>query len=160
MLTITRILAPTDLSELSKDGVRVGLDLARSHGARITIYNVLELEAVPRYGCAPHPDQSLLVQLMDERKKLLAHFVHENFADMITGLRILEDVDAGVPYRKILDRAADENSDMIVISTHGRSGPLDALIGSVAELVIRLASCPVLSVHPSMRQQKIETKAA
>jgi nucleotide-binding universal stress UspA family protein len=44
MLRITRILAPTDLSELSKDGVHAALDLARSHGATVTIYNVLEFE--------------------------------------------------------------------------------------------------------------------
>jgi hypothetical protein len=50
----------------------------------------------------------------------LIHFVNENFAGMITGLEVFHDVGAGVAYRKIIDRAIDESSDLIVLSTHGR----------------------------------------
>jgi nucleotide-binding universal stress UspA family protein len=95
-----------------------------------------------------------------ERKKILAQFVDENLSDAAIGLEVFEDVEAGAAYKKIIDRARRENSDLIVITTHGKTGLLDALIGSVAELVIRLAPCPVLSVHPAMRQQNVEPKAA
>ena len=160
MLTIRRILAPTDLSERSKNGVRAGLDLARSHGARITIYHVVELDGVLHHGSAAHPEASALVQLIKQRKKLLADFVDENFAAEIEGLNVWQEVEIGVPYRKILDRAVEENSDVIVLSTHGKTGLSEAMIGSVAELIVRLAYCPVLSVHPAMRQHNLETKAA
>ncbi|HEY7322949.1 MAG TPA: universal stress protein [Candidatus Binatia bacterium] len=157
MLRITRILAPTDLSELSKDGVHAALDLARSHGATVTIYNVLEFERA--HSSSPELEQHSLAQLM-ERKKILAQFVDENLSDAAIGLEVFEYVEAGAEYKKIIDRARRENSDLIVITTHGKTGLLDALIGSVAELVIRLAPCPVLSVHPAMRQQNVEPKAA
>jgi nucleotide-binding universal stress UspA family protein len=157
VLTIRRILAPTDLSELSKDGIRAALDLARTHGARVTLYNVLEPDRIFPHGPAPHPEA--VAQLIEERKKALTHFVNDNFAGVIPGLEVFSDVEAGVAYRKILDRAADEESDLIVLSTHGRRGLLHGLIGGVAELIVRLAPCPVLSVHPAMRHA-VETKAA
>ena len=160
MFQIKRILAPTDLSELSQDGIRAALEIAKFQGAEITIYHVIELEDVFRDRFPPHPERSSLVELIEERRKLLAHFVEENFTDLILDLKILQAVDVGVPYRKILDRTADEHTDLIVMSTHGRTGLLHGLIGSVAEIVVRLASCPVLTVHPAKRQHKVETQAA
>ena len=77
---------------------------------------------------------------------------------MIAGLEVVQDVESGVAYKKLLDRAFNEHTDVIVVSTHGRTGLLEALIGDVAELVIRLSSCPVLSIRPAMR--KAENKAA
>jgi nucleotide-binding universal stress UspA family protein len=160
MVTITRILAPTDLSEHSKDGVRAALDLARAHGARVTIYDVIELDGVSPHGSTPHPEESALAHLIDERKKVLANFVQENFAGMITVVEVLQDVEAGMPNRKILDRAVEESTDVIVLSTHGRAGLLNGLIGSVAEMIVRLAPCPVLSVHPAMRKHIVKIKGA
>jgi Universal stress protein family len=61
---------------------------------------------------------------------------------------VRHDVGFGVPYEKIVEKAAEENADLIVMSTHGWSGLFHALIGSVTEKVVRLASCPVLSIRP------------
>ena len=55
---------------------------------------------------------------------------------------------AGAPYEQIVGAAQDEKADMIVIGTHGRSGLNRLLLGSVAERVVRLAPCPVLTVRP------------
>ena len=53
----------------------------------------------------------------------------------------------GVPYQEIVGAAARERADLIVIGTHGRSGLNRALLGSVADRVIRLARCPVMTVR-------------
>jgi hypothetical protein len=55
--------------------------------------------------------------------------------------------DAGDPIRKILDVARAGHFDLIVMGTHGRVGRLHALVGSVAEAVVRSSSCPVLTVR-------------
>ena len=63
----------------------------------------------------------------------------------ITARRVLR---AGTAYEQIVGAAQDEKADMIVIGTHGRSGLNRLLLGSVAERVVRLAPCPVLTVRP------------
>ena len=53
----------------------------------------------------------------------------------------------GIPYHEIVALAQDKRADLIVIGTHGRGGVNRALLGSVADRVVRLASCPVLTVR-------------
>jgi universal stress protein A len=160
MLRIKTILAPTDLSELSEEGVRFALEIAKSQGAEVIVYHVVEHRGPMGYPAVFHDKCTTHQELIDQHKKLLAAFIHEKFADFALGVKIIQDVEVGVPYRKILDRASDEDTDLIVISTHGRTGLLHGLIGSVAEMVVRLASCPVLSVHPTKRRYDSRTQAA
>ncbi|HEU5189862.1 MAG TPA: universal stress protein [Methylomirabilota bacterium] len=63
------------------------------------------------------------------------------------GRRVRLAVRIGIPYEEIVDLTTDERADLVVIGTRGRSGGPRALLGSVAERVVRLAPCPVLSVH-------------
>jgi nucleotide-binding universal stress UspA family protein len=160
MLRIKRILAPTDLSELSQDGVRAALEIARSEDAEVIVYHVIEHKEPSGRTVVFHDECTTHAKLIDERKKLLAAFVRENFADLTSDVEIIQEVEVGVPYRKILDRANDAGADLIVMSTHGRTGLLYGLIGSVAETVVRLASCPVLTIHPIKRSQEVRTEAA
>jgi nucleotide-binding universal stress UspA family protein len=87
-------------------------------------------------------------ELIAKRKGELHNYVIENFSDALSGLKLHEDVDIGIPAEKIVEKAATEGVDMIVISTHGRSGLRRLVIGSVTEKVVRLAACPVLSLRP------------
>jgi nucleotide-binding universal stress UspA family protein len=64
----------------------------------------------------------------------------------------------GVPYRRIIDTAADESADLIVMGTHGRTGVQHWMLGSVAERVVRLAPCPVLvtrKIHSDAETLKV-----
>ena len=63
------------------------------------------------------------------------------------GERLSRRTDAGDPILKILDVAASGHFDLIVMGTHGRVGRLHALVGSVAEAVVRSSQCPVLTVR-------------
>jgi nucleotide-binding universal stress UspA family protein len=57
-------------------------------------------------------------------------------------------VELGVPYQRIVETATAEQVDLIVMATHGRTGPSHLVLGSVAEHVVRLAPCPVLTIRP------------
>ena len=63
------------------------------------------------------------------------------------GRRVRVAVRVRIPYEEILDLATDELADLVVIGTQGRTGIPHVLLGSVAERVVRLAPCPVLSVR-------------
>ncbi|HIE64954.1 MAG TPA: universal stress protein [Nitrospiria bacterium] len=56
---------------------------------------------------------------------------------------------SGTPYREIIKKSKEEDVDLIIVGTHGRTGVEHLLLGSVAEKVIRLATCPVLTVPAS-----------
>ncbi|HYY73021.1 MAG TPA: universal stress protein [Candidatus Bathyarchaeia archaeon] len=153
MEKIRTILAPVDLSSLSEEGVRCALQIARWQGAEVIVYNVITVEETPFpqgdeewvAGQAEHPR---VKKTIDERKGLLARFVDEKFAHALQEIKIRQEVEIGTPYKKIVEKAAHEGVDIIVMSTHGRTGLMHMLIGSVTEKVVRRAPCPVLSVPP------------
>lgn len=135
MAMLKRILAPTDFSELSVRGVRYACELAKEVGAEVTILNVVTVD-----------ESGINKREMGEHKQRLDEFVAKNVADVSANLRISKLVDAGQAYFAIIDCAENECIDLIVISSHGRSGLSRMLIGSVTDKVLRGASCPVLVV--------------
>lgn len=104
--------------------------------------------AGPEDWLANSRDLRPIPELLETRRRHLAKFLSEQFADLISGLSIRQEVHVGVPFKKILEKANEEAVDMIVMSTHGRSGVLHLFIGSVTQQVVRRASCPVLSIRP------------
>jgi nucleotide-binding universal stress UspA family protein len=83
---------------------------------------------------------------MEKHKQRLDEFVAKNVADVGANLRIRKVVDAGQPYGAIVDCAEKERIDLIVMSSHGRSGLSRMLIGSVTDKVLRGTPCPILVV--------------
>jgi nucleotide-binding universal stress UspA family protein len=159
----TRLLVPTDFSEVSCDAVRLALQIARSDGAPVTVYHVIEYdELAPHYGVLMYEftpkSERPVHKLVGERKEALSTFLRENFSDLLSRVQVQCEVEVGRPYKKILERATEEGTDLIVMATHGRTGLSHALIGSVTERVVRLATCPVLSVHPKKipKQKDVE----
>ena len=162
MLPIRKILAPTDLSELSLAGLRYAFDIADA-GSEIIVFHVVDYhEAMPiveglEYGYAMN-QISLFDELVKEHEKQLDEFLRKNDLGEKAKVKIRKEVVVGTPFEKIVEKAAAEKVDAIVISTHGRTGLGHALIGSVAEKVVRLAKCPVLTVRPS--SEKVSKQAA
>lgn len=159
MENVKKILAPTDLSDLSLVGVRRALSIASSAGAEVTVYHVITHEEVTaRYriqmeSAAEPKAFDAVAELMADRKALLADFLSESLGDLLSGSKIRKEVDVGIPHKRIVEKAAEEGADLIVMSTHGRSGLLHMLIGSVTEKVVRRATCPVLSIHPGKQAE-------
>ena len=136
MAMLKSILAPTDFSDLSANGVRYACQLARDMGAALIIFNVVVLDE----------SNAVNKREIEQHKKRLEEFIAEKVADAGVGLKVRQMVDAGQPFGAIVDCAEKEGVDLIVMSSHGRSGLSRMLIGSVTDKILRGASCPVLVV--------------
>ena len=152
MEQIKKILAPTDLSELSKIGVRYALQLAKGSGAEVTVYHVVDYDTLTRYGqrstAAPH-FQPLDEQFLDRYQKALSEFLIDC---VIPSVNIREKVDLGTADTSIVQLAQSEGYDLIVMSTHGKSG-LRMSLGSVTQSIVQTAPCPVLSIRAQKAQK-------
>ena len=134
------ILAPTDFSECSRAGFDYAVQLARDFKAELRLIHVINPHLYPfgdKYA-ALDP-----VQLMGKA----AHAAKTEMRSMAAGAKVRYSVRVidGSPAIQIRN-AANEDVDLIVISTHGRTGLGHILIGSVAEHVVRYAHCPVLVI--------------
>lgn len=153
MDAIEKILAPTDLSTASIPGVRYALEMSASVDAEVTIYHVVQSDddfpyplGIGEVSSAYLPQHDL-DELISDRKKALDSFVQEHFRDLISQTRLLLTIDLGEAQDMILQKAEQDDMDMIVMSTHGRTGLGHILIGSITEHVVRRARCPVLSIR-------------
>ncbi|HWP60240.1 MAG TPA: universal stress protein [Candidatus Acidoferrales bacterium] len=153
---IKKILAPTDFSELSVVGVRHALELARISGATVTVYHVIDDAEMLVYGreaARGMPGQpSQVVFLLEKYQRALSDFLRANFADLLPLVETHEKVEVGAPVKNIVEEAKKQGVDLIVMSTHGRTGLTHLLAGSVTEKVIRHAPCPVLSIRPQPKE--------
>jgi nucleotide-binding universal stress UspA family protein len=140
------ILAPTDFSEYSKKAVVSALELARKFGAKLTILHVVELPPYPVEGYVPPAvNATFLDDLERQATQDLAQLVPEAESGNVEVVRL---VAVGSPYRKIIETAEAEQVDLIVMATAGRSGFSRLIMGSIAERVVRAATCPVLTIRP------------
>lgn len=143
-MKIKKVLAPTDLSELSIPGLRYALKTVEE-GGELIAYHVI---GPSEEWLARHEEIRSLEEIVESRRKILAAFVKIALREP-SGVTIRTEVDLGVPYKKIVEKAALEKADLIIMSTHGWSGLLHMLVGSVTEKVVNKAACPVLSIHPN-----------
>jgi len=140
------ILAPTDFSEYSKKAVAFALELAKKFGAKLSILHVVELPPYPVEGYVPPSLTATFIEDLErEASQELAQVVPEAEA---AGVEVARLVGVGTPYRKIIDTAEAEQVDLIVMATAGRTGFSHLIMGSIAERVVRTASCPVLTIRP------------
>jgi nucleotide-binding universal stress UspA family protein len=164
MTQVKRILAPTDLSQLSLTGLRYAFNLAQSFNAKVTVYHIInrdELmhfsEQLQRFG-NPTAMGRHTENLLEESQAALSHFLQDNLGDLLPAVKFQTKVEMGLPYKNIVERARDDGSDLIVMSTHGRTGFSHVLLGSVTEKVVRTAPCPVVSIHPEEERGSSEGK--
>jgi nucleotide-binding universal stress UspA family protein len=141
MATFERVLVATDFSETSRAAVDLASSIAAECGAALTVLFVCE---VPGYaGSGPIPYDTLIPSVEAAQGKL---------DDILAGVRrTCPDahglVKVGAPAQEILATIAETRADLVVLGTHGRRGIAHALLGSVAERVVRLSSVPVLTVR-------------
>ena len=147
MIKLERILVPTDLSEFSQHAVRYGCEFANRFNAELHLLNVVQdvVALVPEPGMAFPAPGEYMAELRDASRAALDKLPESGW---LTGDRIVRDVRVGTPFVEIVRYARDQNCDLIVIGTHGRSGLAHVLLGSTAEKVVRKAPCPVLTVRP------------
>jgi nucleotide-binding universal stress UspA family protein len=142
---LARILVPTDFSAGSERAWAEARRLAARLGAELVLVHVLV--ETPLYSEGPFTMKRAR-DVFDAARgwavKTLGEWSAIAAADGISARWVLR---TGVPYKEIVGAAARERTDLIVIGTHGRGGLDRALLGSVADRVIRLAPCPVMTVR-------------
>ena len=107
------------------------MELARGWGAEVTVYHVANAAELVNYKAYSLDD------LLDKHRKSLAQFLNENFAELLPLVEVRQKVAIGSPATNILEEAEREASDLIVMSTHGRTGLAHVLMGSITEQVVR-----------------------
>ncbi|TWT57668.1 hypothetical protein KOR42_10310 [Thalassoglobus neptunius] len=147
MINLKKILIPTDFSEFSQHAIRYGCEFARKFEAKVHLINVVEdlYPIVPEPGMATALSPPYFQELAESSRRAIESLPA---SEMAKGVDIERVVVTGTPFLEIIRYAKEQDIDMIVIGTHGRSGLVQALMGSVAEKVVRKATCPVLTVRP------------
>jgi universal stress protein A len=146
-MEIRRILAPTDFSELSKQGLQSALELALAFDARLLLLHVVEPPPYPVEGIVPsHLGATLLDDLERQASSELDRMLPETQGGKVD---VARRVVVGIPARKIVEVAGEEQADLIIMTTHGRTGFSHLVMGSVAEKIVRTAPCPVLTIRPT-----------
>jgi len=155
MEKIKKILAPTDFSELSVAGVRSALELAGALGAEVTVYHTVSTDELMHYDQLGRADD-----IRGKYEHTLGRFLEEHCADLLPLAEVHKKVELGAPEDNIVAEAKEGGMDLIVISTHGRTGLSHILLGSITERVVRHAPCPVLSIRPQERKGERVAAAA
>ncbi len=147
MSQIRHILATTDFSPAAEPGIDAAIDLAKDMGARLTVVHVFDPS--PLAPLATRGDVAL-DQIVGEQEveEAILQELERVRSEKLSGLEGAEvALLTGHSAADAIDRyAKDDGVDLIVMSTHGRTGIAHFLIGSVTEKVLRRAPCPVLTV--------------
>ena len=161
-IPVRHILAPVDFSSPSLDSLEYAIQLANGLGAKVTLLHVLE----PVYydlECGLGPIEQEIRKRDHWKKQLTA------LRDLVRslGLAAEYEISGGIPSESILSSSLRTGCDLIVMGTHGRRGLSRLRFGSVAEAVLRRATCPVLIVktpkfapgHPRLVPQAMAESA-
>jgi nucleotide-binding universal stress UspA family protein len=156
-MIIRTILHPTDFSRYSENAWRVACSLARDYGANLLVLHVREVPVAVygEFGTVP-PDTYDAEALRRELATV---------EPTVSGLSVERRLTEGNPAAEIVRVAKENNCDLIVLGTHGRTGLGRLLMGSVAEQVVRKATCPVLTVKTPIAEKEavaseVEAEAA
>lgn len=144
MVAIKNILFPTDFSSFAEHALTYAVAMAQEFDATLYMLYVEELlPYVPSDPDRKFPDPATVAHRAQEEMKAAVSPETES------AIQVKRFVARGIPAEEIVDFARNNDIDLIVMATHGRTGLTHVLLGSTTEKVVRKASCPVLSIrHP------------
>lgn len=136
-------MVPVDFSPISPKVIGIAAALAAKFSAQLLLVHVVQSPDYPAIGMLtmkhyPNLHDEVRRQCVRE----LAELRQGVSADIVSTSAVLE----GTPFQCILDHAREHKVDMIVMGPQGRTGLQHLMLGSTAERVVRLASCPVLTI--------------
>ena len=149
-MLIKRILIPIDFSEDSLNALASACDLATQFGAELLLLHVIE----PIHFITESDVYTEQRHLSNAQLERIAGALREQ------GQRFRSMTRGGIPSKVIVETAKRARASLIVMGTHGRTGLAHAVIGSIAEKVVRTASCPVLTVRRDARSRAQPTQRA
>ncbi|HOD70103.1 MAG: hypothetical protein BWZ01_02535 [Deltaproteobacteria bacterium ADurb.BinA179] len=147
MFTPKKIVVATDFSEYADKALKSAVDIAERTNAEVYLVHVVDKiqQCVADYcideGTMRNIENQSLSASRDKMQKKVQELSRSRKAS------ISFDVKAGVPYEEILKEQEEKDADLIVIASHGKTGILKHMTGSVADKVVHHARCPVLLVR-------------
>ncbi len=152
MITINKILMPTDFSDFSKHALKYAESFASQYRAKLYLLHVIsDIPDFSAFYLKHFPLENINEEeicrevenrVRSEMERLISEDIKEN-------IEVEPAVVVGVPSLEIINFAKEKSIDLIVIATHGRTGLKHVLFGSTAEKVVRGSPCPVMTVrHP------------
>lgn len=142
MMPVRRILCPVDFSEPARRGLTNAIHLARAFQADLEVLTVIQPLASIHVGYAELADQAQMNYEEARRREFDEFLAGGDFHDV----RWAKTVRRGLPHEQILEAAREQNVDLLVMGSTGRTGLARILIGSVAEKVVREMPCSVITV--------------
>jgi nucleotide-binding universal stress UspA family protein len=148
VINLKKILCPTDFSQPSYEALKIAAAVARYFGAELMVLHVIPPAPPP----APVADATFVPtfdlplyqeEMFASSEKALQDLVAQRVPQDVTAQALLL---PGDPAREIIRAAEEQAVDLIIIATHGHTGWGRLVFGSVAEKVVRLAPCPVLTI--------------
>ena len=152
MIKLDRILVPTDFSDFSRPAMQYGCAIAARFGAELHLLHIVPDPAMLVPEAAAFSVETMQAQsesLVKEAEAMLQKLPSDGWENEKP---IVREVRVGPAFMEIAEHARAESIEPIVIGTHGRSGLMHILMGSVAERIVRKAPCPVLTVKPEGHQ--------
>lgn len=141
-----KILCPIDFSEPARAAMAAAVELSRHFDAELTLFHSYQLPGytLPEGSVVASP--KMLQDLADQAEAHLEEW--RKIAQGLGAMRVETAKGIGDPAIEVVELAREGGFDLVVVGTHGRSGIRHALLGSIAERVVRHARCPVLTIHP------------
>jgi nucleotide-binding universal stress UspA family protein len=150
-----RIVCATDFSDTAEAAWEIACELARIHRAELVLVHVfVELPVYPEVAV------TTIQRVWEEQRSWVEQRLAERVeAATARGLTASYRLRTGTTPEEVARTATDEAADLVVVGTHGRTGINRLVIGSVAERVLRIAPCPVLTVKPRPTRETARAEA-
>jgi nucleotide-binding universal stress UspA family protein len=149
MIALKKVLVATDFSEPSQAALAYGRELARTFAASLTVLHIVDNILTRAYGAegVVLVDQELQREIETSAQRQVDALLFDEDRQALGAVGLV--ITSNSPSAAIVTYARDASVDLIVMGTHGRGAIAQLLMGSVAERVVRIAPCPVLTVrHP------------
>ena len=148
MFMPSHILVPMDFSNYSASALKHAVKIATQSNAKICLLHVID-EALWQSVSDYRLNDAVIRQIIEHEVKISMEKLQresERIVEANADLEISVNVKQGIPYNEIMTMQEEKNIDLIVISSHGKTGMMKHLMGSVAEKVLRGTKCDVLLV--------------
>jgi nucleotide-binding universal stress UspA family protein len=141
---ISNILVPLDFSEASLNSLETAIAIAKKQKAKITLLNVVDSSLMFGFNGVYYVSEKTIDSIVDVSARMLSSLVTRISKEH--GLECASEIRVGLVPQSIIKTAQVKNSDLIIMGTHGTSGFREFFLGSMAQKVLQISFCPVLTI--------------